>query len=95
MIDDARLFLAPPPYPHKFKNWPSVKEIVNIVPDNKEIIIFEDVIYIYNTEYNTKIRSFFQEEVTDRWKQYGKDNKASFVNGLKIMIRGIINGKFV
>lgn len=45
-IDDARLFLAPPPYPHNFRNWPSIKEIVNLIPYGKEITIFEDVIYI-------------------------------------------------
>ena len=32
LIDDARLFLAPPPRPHSFKNWQSVKDIFNILP---------------------------------------------------------------
>lgn len=27
IIDDARLFLAPPPYPHNPKEWPSILEI--------------------------------------------------------------------
>ena len=93
LIDDARLFLAPPPYPHKFQNWPSLKEIMNVLPMNKEITVFEDVIYIYNTNDNKNIKLFLQEEVTNRWKNYGKENRFSFMNGLKIMIKSLMNSK--
>jgi len=93
LIDDARLFLAPPPYPHKIENWPSLKKIMNVLPVNKEVTVFEDVIYIYNLNENNNIKTFLQEEVTDRWKRYGKDNKASFMKGLKTMMRGLMNGK--
>ena len=93
LIDDARLFLAPPPYPHKIENWPSLKKIMNVLPVNKEVTVFEDVIYIYNLDENSNIKTFLQEEVTDRWKRYGKDNKASFMKGLKTMMRGLMNGK--
>ncbi len=93
LIDDARLFLAPPPYPHKVENWSTLKEIVNVLPINKEITIFEDVIYIYNSNSANRVKSFFQDEVTERWKTYGKENKLSFINGLKIMIKSILKGK--
>lgn len=68
MIDDARLFLFPPPVPHEYASWPSLKEIINTPPTNCEISIFKDVIYIYNIKHKDKIKSFIQEEVTDRWK---------------------------
>lgn len=93
LIDDARLFLAPPPHPHKFQNWPSLKEIMDVLPMNKEITIFEDVIYIYNTNDNKNIKLFLQEEVTNRWENYGKENKLSFINGLKIMVKSLLKGK--
>jgi len=40
LIDDARLFMAPPPKPHKIENWPSIKEIVNILPYEWDLIIY-------------------------------------------------------
>lgn len=92
LIDDARLFLAPPPYPHKIENWPSLKEIMSSLPINREITVFEDVIYIYHTS-NKEIKNFLQEEVTDRWRQYGKNNGYSFLKGLKIAIKGLLKGR--
>lgn len=83
LIDDARLFLAPPPHPHKAENWPSLKEIIGILPNYKEIIIFEDVIYIYDKEYEMEIKSFFQEEVTNRWK----NRNPTFIDVKKIIFR--------
>lgn len=71
-IDDARLFLAPPPYPHKYSQWPSIKDIINIVPKNFDIIIYKDVIYVYriNPEYDYAIKEYFQKKTTKDWKEY-------------------------
>ena len=95
LIDDARLFLAPPPYPHKIENWPSLTDILNSMPDNWELIEFEDVIYLFNTKCNKDFKSFIQKIVTERWKQYGQDSKGSFVKGLKLAIRGLLKGKIL
>lgn len=46
MVDDKRLFLAPPT-PYKFHSWPSIKDICTILPADKQVIIFENVIYIH------------------------------------------------
>lgn len=45
MIDDARLFTAPPPYPHDPAQWMTVRDIMAMVPA-RGWSIFEDVIYI-------------------------------------------------
>ncbi len=95
LIDDARLFLAPPPYPHKIENWPSLKDIFNVMPDDWELIEFEDVIYLFNKQQSSSFKIFIQEIVTERWKEYGKDNKGSFIKGVKIAIRGLLNGKML
>ena len=47
LIDDARLFLAPPPSPHKIENWPSLTDILKTLPENWELLEFEDVIYLF------------------------------------------------
>lgn len=48
LIDDARLFVAPPPLPHNADAWPNIAEIVKAldgVGDGRRYhVIFEDVI---------------------------------------------------
>ena len=46
LIDDARLFLAPPPLPHERKQWPDIVEIVKTIPLNYKVFVFDDVIYL-------------------------------------------------
>lgn len=60
LIDDARCFLAPPQPPHKHKNWPSVSEIVDKIPKNWGLLIFEDVIYIFPEKVSDDFKLFIQ-----------------------------------
>jgi 16S rRNA G966 N2-methylase RsmD len=94
LIDDARLFLAPPPYPHKVENWPSLTDILQTLPMNWELLELEDVIYLFPKSMNKEFKSFIQEITTDRWKQYGKSNQNSFLKGIKMAILGLLKGKF-
>ena len=64
LIDDARLFLAPPPYPHNFNNWQSLTDIMKAIPKSWELIEFEDVIYLFPKEINNEFKSFLQNIVT-------------------------------
>jgi len=68
LIDDARLFLAPPPYPHDFKNWQSMKDIFNVIPQNWSFIEYEDVIYLYPIVIEEKLKEFIQKDVTNKMK---------------------------
>lgn len=45
-IDDARLFLCPPPIPHDPAQWPTISETLKILETehNRYTVIFEDVI---------------------------------------------------
>ena len=50
LIDDARLFLAPPPEPHDVTQWPSFEEVVRALrrtSDRHEIMVLNDVIAFY------------------------------------------------
>lgn len=93
LIDDARLFLAPPPSPHEYKNWPSLTNIIKVLPMAWELMEFEDVIYLFPKNINENFKLFMQEIITDKWKDYGKNKQISFIGGLKISIRGLLNGR--
>ena len=69
LIDDARLFLAPPPYPHNFNNWQSLTDIMKAIPESWELIEFEDVIYLFPKEINNEFKSFLQNIVTKQQQQ--------------------------
>jgi hypothetical protein len=92
LIDDARLFLAPPPLPHNLQNWPSLINILGTIPAKWELLIFEDVIYLFPDRNSKHIKTYFQDIVTERWKKYGHDNKVTLLNGLKLSCRGLLRG---
>ena len=95
LIDDARLFLAPPPYPHDYTNWPTLTNIIQVLPKDWELIEFEDVIYIFPEKIFIGFKTFMQKIVTNRWKQYGINSRATLLKGIKIAVRGLLNGKIL
>ncbi len=60
LVDDARLFLAPPPLPHDAASWPNIREVVNATPKDFEIFVFNDVIYIIPMKISGSFRDFLQ-----------------------------------
>lgn len=69
LVDDARLFLSPPPLPHQWQNWPSIFDISKIIPKGWQVIVFEDVIYIYPEDFDNGIRQYIQKKVTADWNK--------------------------
>lgn len=70
MVDDARLFLAPPPKPHNIAKWPSIREIINLVPIEYEVLIHSDVIHVFGRELNEPVKHYFQELTTGEWRRH-------------------------
>ena len=68
LIDDARLFLAPPPKPHNFENWQSIADIIDIMPKDWELIEFEDVIYLFPKKIKNEFKLFLQNIITKQYK---------------------------
>lgn len=93
LIDDARLFLAPPPEPHKHYNWPSFKEIITALPQGIDIIVFEDVIYLVPESISDEFKIYIQKEITQKWKEYHEDKKGSISKGIRLAIKGLFHGK--
>jgi hypothetical protein len=92
-IDDARLFLSPPPLPNKIDQWPNIKEVMNCMTSgvhNYFITVFDDVL-IATPEYTKKdIGEICQRFNTIQWKEYGKaNNESQFIKGFRQILDGI------
>ena len=77
LIDDARLFLSPPPLPNDFKQYPSICEINRILNknNNRYIAVFEDVIFAIPSKYQNEFKSYLQKLTTENWKNFSIELK--------------------
>lgn len=80
LIDDARLFLCAPPLPHNPSQWPTISDIVNLLPasTNKPLVqIVDDVIFIVPNENVLKncLIGYAQERSNHFWEQFKKLQK--------------------
>lgn len=64
LIDDARLFLAPPPKPHDFEAWPGLRELFNVIPTEFDFIVHDDVIFL--TPKRIDFPRYLQSVITDQ-----------------------------
>lgn len=65
LIDDARLFLAPPPLPHNFRDWPSLVEIgeyLNRGTVPRYAAVFEDVIVSVSQKHAEPLVDFIRTQ---------------------------------
>ncbi len=69
LIDDARQFLAPPPYPHNPKDWPRIDQIIKIVPSSYSTFVYQDVIYIVPLAFTERFSSILQPVVSKEWEK--------------------------
>ena len=72
-IDDARLFLSPPPLPNRMDQWPAIDEIVGHIKRRNEsyyIVVFEDVIIVVPEEVRALVGEYCQAANTKAWEEY-------------------------
>lgn len=60
LVDDARLFLAPPPKPHRRDHWPTLIEIVQSLPQGWDLVCDDDVFYVLPESIAEAFREFHQ-----------------------------------
>jgi hypothetical protein len=67
LVDDARLFLAPPPKPHVPDQWPDIVSVINVLNSNQPrfIVILNDVI--------VAVPSFARPYLTNYCQDVNKD----------------------
>lgn len=68
LIDDARLFLAPPPEPHDITQWPTFDQILDALRSlskQHEVMVINDVIAFYPKSINRRITSYARKYGVD------------------------------
>jgi len=68
LIDDARLFLAPPPKPHEVTQWPEFDEIVRMLfklSSKHELMVVNDVIAFYPKSAAEAVTQYARENGVD------------------------------
>ena len=66
LIDDARLFLAPPPDPHLLNEYPEINVLLKALNERKNhyVVIYDDVIICVPDSAREKISAFCKQETT-------------------------------
>ena len=68
LIDDARLFLAPPPFPHRARDWPDITTVLSALNTAGRLtnysVIYNDVILSIPAFARERMQNFYQEQAT-------------------------------
>ncbi|SEI00412.1 Glycosyltransferase involved in cell wall bisynthesis [Rhizobium tibeticum] len=68
LIDDARLFLAPPLAPHEISQWPNFDQIVRqlfAMSEHHEVMVINDVIAFFPRRARAAVETYAQDFGTD------------------------------
>ncbi|HWF19529.1 MAG TPA: hypothetical protein VG754_09680 [Verrucomicrobiae bacterium] len=71
LIDDARLYLCPPPAPHRASDWPDLHSIVQSLlslSSNHRLMVLNDVLVFYPAGLHSTMGQFAHEHGVD-WLQ--------------------------
>lgn len=75
LIDDARLFLSPPPSHNLMEQWPDITTVLKYLNlSNRYIVIIEDVIIAVPEFAKTVVAEYCQKVSNEFWKNYKQTN---------------------
>ncbi len=79
LVDDARLFLEPPPRPHHADQWPDITTIIAKLNQrvNRYIVISEDVIIAVPGFAKAELIGYFQDLSSQKWQETQRRAKKS------------------
>lgn len=72
LIDDARLFVSPPPLPHRAEQWPELKTVLDACAgcfNDPYIVVIDDVIVCVPRRARAYVQDYCQRVNTELWKQ--------------------------
>jgi hypothetical protein len=90
-IDDARLFMSPPPAPHQVHQWPSISEVVDTLRTARHqsyIVIFKDVI-ISVPECAKQFLAKYCQEAKALEEHQGAFTQPTFRSGCRQVLKGL------
>jgi hypothetical protein len=93
LIDDARLFLAPPPLPNQAEQWPTIADICTLLNNGKHkryTVVFEDVILSVPMPVKPSLLAWCQEATTKAWHEYGEKLKQENQTPRKDPAKGLL-----
>ena len=77
LIDDARLFLSPPPLPHRLEQWPTVGELIaELDRKPRYTIIDDDVLISVPVAAKELVGRLVQEKTTAQWRSRGRADQS-------------------
>lgn len=78
-IDDARLFLSPPPQPHRAEQWPALADVMAaLAAKDRYTIVLEDVIISVPANARGEILPWVQQHTTAAWHHGASEAKGWF-----------------
>lgn len=65
LVDDARLFSAPPPRPHRAEQWPALGDVVDAMRGGgrRHVVLFEDVFIAVPLSARDLLTNWIQDEL--------------------------------
>lgn len=84
LIDDARLFLSPPPQPNEWMSYPTIAQIIKQL-DDRYTIIYEDVIISIPISGKKALGDFMQKKATEQLNKDFSRNRSKYTK-----IRGLL-----
>lgn len=87
-VDDARLFLAPPPLPHDLQQWPNIADVLeSLQPVNNYVAVFEDVIISVPKLVKDEFSHLLQQQSTSKWN--GQSERSRIRSLMKRVLKAI------
>jgi len=94
-IDDARLFLSPPPLPNTIDAWPTVSQIIQLLNQGRYqryVVVVEDVIIAVPLSARLAVAQWCQQVNTTAWEEHGSTCQKAAVPSIQGGAREIFHG---